>query len=141
MDDCRSELHGLLNQEVLRGASLLIMSNKSDLDGAMNVDDVAKVKESIDSQAITVVFSTSISRESSTTIGKCSSQAPIQDRTSSKPWTGSVPTLLRECNSLINLVNTCAFLDLTICRLMLCTTLRRLKCFDRIQSVHYSLAA
>ncbi|KAH7729874.1 hypothetical protein AAVH_02349 [Aphelenchoides avenae] len=42
MDDCRAELHGLLSQEVLRGASLLIMANKSDLDGALGADDVAK---------------------------------------------------------------------------------------------------
>ena len=33
--DCRAELHGLLREEKLAGASLLILANKQDLPGAL----------------------------------------------------------------------------------------------------------
>ncbi|TKA23801.1 hypothetical protein B0A50_07083 [Salinomyces thailandicus] len=40
LDDCRTELHGLLLQERLMGASLLVFKNKNDVSGCMNVDDI-----------------------------------------------------------------------------------------------------
>ncbi|KAI8932935.1 ADP-ribosylation factor-like protein 2, variant 2 [Plenodomus lindquistii] len=43
IDDCRQELAGLLQEERLSGASLLVFKNKSDVSGAMSEDDVRKV--------------------------------------------------------------------------------------------------
>ncbi|KAF2845676.1 ADP-ribosylation factor [Plenodomus tracheiphilus IPT5] len=40
IDDCRQELAGLLQEERLSGASLLVFKNKSDVPGAMTEDDV-----------------------------------------------------------------------------------------------------
>ncbi|KAF2259929.1 ARF/SAR superfamily [Lojkania enalia] len=40
MDDCRQELEGLLLEERLMGASLLVFKNKSDVPGAMTEDEV-----------------------------------------------------------------------------------------------------
>ncbi|KAI9690431.1 MAG: hypothetical protein M1822_009394 [Bathelium mastoideum] len=40
LGDCSSELKGLLLEERLMGASLLIFKNKSDVPGALNVDEV-----------------------------------------------------------------------------------------------------
>lgn len=40
--DCRDELHGLLGQEKLAGASLLILANKQDLEGALSVNEIAE---------------------------------------------------------------------------------------------------
>lgn len=39
--DCREELHGLLRQERLAGASLLIFANKQDLSGALSAEEIA----------------------------------------------------------------------------------------------------
>jgi len=41
--DCKAELHKLLQQEKLAGASLLIFANKQDLPGALSSKDIAKV--------------------------------------------------------------------------------------------------
>lgn len=40
MGDCRHELHDLLQEERLMGASLLVFANKSDVEGAMSVEDI-----------------------------------------------------------------------------------------------------
>ncbi|KAG5942920.1 ADP-ribosylation factor-like protein 2 [Claviceps sorghi] len=40
MQDCREELHGLLLEERLSGASLLIFSNKTDVEGCMNEQEI-----------------------------------------------------------------------------------------------------
>ncbi|EAS32271.3 small GTP-binding protein [Coccidioides immitis RS] len=40
VDDCRQELAGLLLEERLMGASLLVFLNKTDVDGCMNEADV-----------------------------------------------------------------------------------------------------
>ncbi|CAO2652356.1 Nn.00g006390.m01.CDS01 [Neocucurbitaria sp. VM-36] len=40
IDDCRQELAGLLLEERLSGASLLVFKNKSDVTGAMTEDEV-----------------------------------------------------------------------------------------------------
>ncbi|PSN74214.1 ARF/SAR superfamily [Corynespora cassiicola Philippines] len=40
IDDCRQELEGLLLEERLMGASLLVFKNKSDVAGAMTEDEV-----------------------------------------------------------------------------------------------------
>uniref|UniRef100_A0A7S2NU65 ADP-ribosylation factor-like protein 2 n=1 Tax=Leptocylindrus danicus TaxID=163516 RepID=A0A7S2NU65_9STRA len=42
MEDCRSELKKLLDQEKLAGASLLIFANKQDLEGSMKSDEMIK---------------------------------------------------------------------------------------------------
>ncbi|GAA5870148.1 hypothetical protein JCM8547_006901 [Rhodosporidiobolus lusitaniae] len=41
MGDCREELHGLLKEERLQGASLLVFANKQDIGGAMTVDEIS----------------------------------------------------------------------------------------------------
>ncbi|KAI7541484.1 ARF/SAR superfamily [Hortaea werneckii] len=43
LEDCRAELKGLLLQERLMGASLLIFKNKSDVPGCMTTDDIREV--------------------------------------------------------------------------------------------------
>ncbi|KAK9842022.1 hypothetical protein WJX81_004618 [Elliptochloris bilobata] len=40
MQDCRAELHGLLKEEKLAGASLLILANKQDLPGALSASQI-----------------------------------------------------------------------------------------------------
>ncbi|KAK0264437.1 hypothetical protein LTS09_001915 [Friedmanniomyces endolithicus] len=40
LDDCRQELKGLLVQERLMGASLLVFKNKSDVRGCMSEDEI-----------------------------------------------------------------------------------------------------
>ncbi|KAF0972370.1 hypothetical protein FDP41_009273 [Naegleria fowleri] len=42
LEDCKRELNLLLGEEKLAGASLLILANKSDLDNALNVNDIAQ---------------------------------------------------------------------------------------------------
>ncbi|KAF1914696.1 ADP-ribosylation factor [Ampelomyces quisqualis] len=42
IDDCRGELAGLLQEERLSGASLLVLKNKSDVPGAMSEDEVGE---------------------------------------------------------------------------------------------------
>ncbi|KAF2717285.1 ARF/SAR superfamily [Polychaeton citri CBS 116435] len=42
LEDCRAELHGLLVQERLMGASLLVFKNKSDVADAMNEEEIRK---------------------------------------------------------------------------------------------------
>ncbi len=41
LQDCKKELHALLQQEKLAGASLLVFANKQDLSGALSHDDIA----------------------------------------------------------------------------------------------------
>uniref|UniRef100_A0A7S3LJR0 ADP-ribosylation factor-like protein 2 n=1 Tax=Aplanochytrium stocchinoi TaxID=215587 RepID=A0A7S3LJR0_9STRA len=45
LEDCRDELHKLLKQEKLAGASLLIFANKQDLVGALTCEQIAQVLE------------------------------------------------------------------------------------------------
>ncbi|KAJ1335359.1 ADP-ribosylation factor-like protein 2 [Microdochium nivale] len=40
IDDCREELHGLLQEERLAGASLLVFANKSDVSGCMGEGEI-----------------------------------------------------------------------------------------------------
>lgn len=40
LEDCRRELHNLLQQERLAGASLLVFCNKQDLQGALTVNEI-----------------------------------------------------------------------------------------------------
>ncbi|KAM0482325.1 hypothetical protein ACHAPX_002841 [Trichoderma viride] len=40
IDDCREELHGLLEEERLAGACLLIFANKTDVDGCMTQEEI-----------------------------------------------------------------------------------------------------
>ncbi|GAA5874890.1 hypothetical protein JCM3774_006560 [Rhodotorula dairenensis] len=42
MDDCKRELHGLLQEERLMGASLLVFANKQDIRGAMSSDEISQ---------------------------------------------------------------------------------------------------
>ncbi|KAL2262171.1 hypothetical protein VTK26DRAFT_2245 [Humicola hyalothermophila] len=41
-DDCKEELHGLLQEERLSGASLLVFANKSDVTGCMTGNELSK---------------------------------------------------------------------------------------------------
>uniref|UniRef100_A0A7S3YLC0 Uncharacterized protein n=1 Tax=Heterosigma akashiwo TaxID=2829 RepID=A0A7S3YLC0_HETAK len=43
--DTRRELHALLDQEKLAGASLLIFANKQDLAGALSSEEIAEILE------------------------------------------------------------------------------------------------
>jgi ADP-ribosylation factor-like protein 2 len=41
LQDCRDELHRLLQEERLLGASLLVLANKQDLEGALTAEEIA----------------------------------------------------------------------------------------------------
>eukprot|EP01028_Stygiella_incarcerata_P012715 TRINITY_DN80252_c0_g1_i1.p1 TRINITY_DN80252_c0_g1~~TRINITY_DN80252_c0_g1_i1.p1 ORF type:complete len:185 (-),score=51.10 TRINITY_DN80252_c0_g1_i1:105-659(-) len=45
LEDCRDELHKLLQQEKLAGASLLVFANKQDLDGALTSEEIEEILE------------------------------------------------------------------------------------------------
>ncbi|CAM9770835.1 unnamed protein product [Chrysoparadoxa australica] len=45
LQDCRRELHSLLTQEKLAGASLLVFANKQDLAGALSCQEIAAILE------------------------------------------------------------------------------------------------
>jgi len=45
LQDCAAELHKLLGEEKLAGATLLVFANKQDLPGALSCDEIAKVLE------------------------------------------------------------------------------------------------
>ncbi|XWW97486.1 hypothetical protein V2A60_005469 [Cordyceps javanica] len=45
--DCREELHGLLEEERLAGACLLIFANKTDVDGCMTEAEILQVSSSM----------------------------------------------------------------------------------------------
>ncbi|KAK6585342.1 hypothetical protein PZA11_002069 [Diplocarpon coronariae] len=49
MEDCREELHGLLQEERLSGATLLVFANKTDVNGCM---DEAEIEEALQLKAI-----------------------------------------------------------------------------------------
>lgn len=40
--DCRAELHGLVQEEQLAGATVLILANKQDLEGSLSCEQIAK---------------------------------------------------------------------------------------------------
>ena len=42
LNDCKRELHDLMGQEKLAGASLMIFANKQDLAGALTADEVRR---------------------------------------------------------------------------------------------------
>ncbi|GAA5992702.1 hypothetical protein JCM10908_006889 [Rhodotorula pacifica] len=42
MDNCKRELHGLLQEERLMGASLLVFANKQDIRGAMSSEEISQ---------------------------------------------------------------------------------------------------
>ena len=43
LEDCRAELHTLLKEERLAGATLLILANKQDIKGALTDDEIQEV--------------------------------------------------------------------------------------------------
>lgn len=45
MRDCQRELHALLTEEKLAGATLLIFANKQDIEGAASADEIAETLE------------------------------------------------------------------------------------------------
>lgn len=49
MEDCTKELHSLLQEERLSGATLLVFANKQDLPGAMTADEI---KEALNLESI-----------------------------------------------------------------------------------------
>ncbi|ROV94473.1 hypothetical protein VSDG_05928 [Cytospora chrysosperma] len=42
IEDCKAELHGLLQEERLSGASLLVFANKTDVQGCMTGDEIVE---------------------------------------------------------------------------------------------------
>ncbi|ROW04641.1 hypothetical protein VPNG_07423 [Cytospora leucostoma] len=42
IEDCKTELHGLLQEERLSGASLLVFANKTDVQGCMTGDEIVE---------------------------------------------------------------------------------------------------
>lgn len=49
VDDCKNELHALLQEERLAGASLLVFANKHDIQGSLPESDI---REALDLRAI-----------------------------------------------------------------------------------------
>ena len=49
LQDCRQELHGLLKEERLAGASLLIFANKQDIQGARTAE---QIEQALDLEAM-----------------------------------------------------------------------------------------
>ncbi|ESZ93003.1 ADP-ribosylation factor family protein [Sclerotinia borealis F-4128] len=47
IDDCKEELHALLQEERLSGASLLIFANKTDVNGCMTKTEIKDVSEAV----------------------------------------------------------------------------------------------
>eukprot|EP00959_Pyramimonas_sp_CCMP1952_P331312 6937804-Pyramimonas_sp.AAC.1 len=47
LEDCKKELHKLLQEEKLAGSSLLIFANKQDIHGALSKEDIQKISASI----------------------------------------------------------------------------------------------
>eukprot|EP01102_Stenamoeba_stenopodia_P000181 TRINITY_DN10143_c0_g1_i1.p1 TRINITY_DN10143_c0_g1~~TRINITY_DN10143_c0_g1_i1.p1 ORF type:complete len:198 (+),score=48.78 TRINITY_DN10143_c0_g1_i1:42-596(+) len=45
LEDCKNELHQLLQEERLYGASLLVFANKQDIGGALSCNEIAEVLE------------------------------------------------------------------------------------------------
>lgn len=43
LKECAKELHNLLMEERLAGATLLVFANKQDVDGALTIDEISKV--------------------------------------------------------------------------------------------------
>ena len=43
LEDCKSELRVLIKEEQLEGATLLVFANKSDLPGALSVEEIKEV--------------------------------------------------------------------------------------------------
>lgn len=43
LDDCGVELHGLLQEERLLGASLLVFANKSEVEGGLSLEEIRVV--------------------------------------------------------------------------------------------------
>jgi len=65
--DCRLELHGLLNEERLAGASLLVMANKQDIPGALSLAQIGEylgIDEIKRSRHCAVVHCSAFRRES-----------------------------------------------------------------------------
>ena len=45
LEDCKQELHQLLQEERLLGATLLVFANKQDLPGALTSDEIKEVSK------------------------------------------------------------------------------------------------
>ncbi|GMH46077.1 hypothetical protein BSKO_14041 [Bryopsis sp. KO-2023] len=45
LEDCAEELHKLLKEERLEGATLMVLANKQDIDGALSVEEIEDVLE------------------------------------------------------------------------------------------------
>ncbi len=43
LEDCRQELHAILQEERLFGATLLVLANKQDLPSALKLDELGQV--------------------------------------------------------------------------------------------------
>ena len=45
LNDCKEELHNLLKQEKLAGATLIVLCNKQDINGALKVEEIKNIFE------------------------------------------------------------------------------------------------
>ena len=45
LNDCKEELHNLLKQEKLAGATLIVLCNKQDINGALKVEEIKNILE------------------------------------------------------------------------------------------------
>jgi ADP-ribosylation factor-like protein 2 len=52
LEDCRKELHSLLQEERLCGATLLILANKQDIPSALSLEEIEKVRSSRSSSSV-----------------------------------------------------------------------------------------
>lgn len=60
MEDCKAELHNLLKEERLAGATLLILANKQDQTSALSGRQIEEVSKALLWMLFTVIFKTTI---------------------------------------------------------------------------------
>lgn len=61
LEDCREELHTLINEECLYGVTLLVMANKRDLVGSVDAENIEKARTGSNTKKLIWVSGTDIS--------------------------------------------------------------------------------
>lgn len=82
LEDCRDELHNLLKEERLAGATLLIFANKQDLSGSLSLTQLQKVgqPQPINQLITQLPIPNVLGANSSSKHGECKPENPSQDR-------------------------------------------------------------
>ena len=82
LEDCRDELHNLLKEERLAGATLLIFANKQDLSGSLSLTQLQKVgqHQPINQLINQLPIRNVVWANSSSKRGECNPGKPSQDR-------------------------------------------------------------